>query len=101
LIPILKRNATINTNTTTDPFEEYLIENRQRNHIADHYKLSKIYKAAATSDPLETTEPDSDNVTLDPLADESSSNVCDKSGLTLAQVEISTLIKVFLFCFNI
>ena len=98
MIPILKRNATINTNTTTDPFEEYLIENRQRNHIADHYKLSKIYKAS-NLDPLETTEPDSDNVTLDPLADESSSNVCDKSGLTLAQVEISTLDQSFPFLF--
>ena len=88
MIPIPKRNTTANTNTSTDLFEEYLIENRHRNRIADQYKLRKINKAAATFDPLETTEPDNSDVILDLLAEESDTLV----------THITLLLKMNLRC---
>ena len=65
------------------------IENRQCNHIADQYKLSKINKASATFDPLETTEPytNENDVTLDLLAEESRNNAFVISGTKSPNVE--------------
>lgn len=64
------------TNENLTDLDEYLTENHKRNREHDIANLSKISEPGRNFDPLETTEPDNDNVTLDLLAEESkSSNV--------------------------
>ncbi|MGA9843352.1 MAG: hypothetical protein WBP64_10915 [Nitrososphaeraceae archaeon] len=61
--------------TYTNYLDDYLIENKRRNHVADQHKLRRINKAAATFDPLTAQEPDANDVTLDLLAEESECGV--------------------------
>ena len=57
--------------TYANYLDDYLIENKRRDHVADQHKLRRINKAAVTFDPLTTQESDANDVTIDLLAEKS------------------------------
>ena len=59
------------TRTYANHLDDYLIENKRRDHVADQHKRRRINKAAATFDPLTTQESDANDITLDLLAEKS------------------------------
>ena len=62
---------TLTVRTYANYLDDYLMEDKRRDQVADQHKRRRLNKAAATFDPLTTQESDANHITLDILTEKS------------------------------